>query len=344
MEKTFFKKLFNHLPYGVLLINSDGIVVFQNKTAGILLSEIYLGKIGSNFFNELKHFPLSYAVNDSIKKQIAFRREFELAADSIVQIDGDLYHDQMCPKGILLSIYSISQFKKIEKHNRQFVANVSHELKTPLTAILGYVETIMESEDLDKQMTINFLGIVKKNSQRLGQIVNDLLILSSLEKDEASIEGISMANQKIASVINEAISVCEYKAAAKKVMIKFDDSPNYTCEVNAGLMEQAIVNLIDNAIKYSPENGIVNVTLDESSKNIIIRVIDNGPGIPSKYHARIFERFFSVDKARSRTMGGSGLGLSIVKHIVLNHHGQVFVEDNPPSGSAFTILIPKTKS
>ena len=343
MEKIFFKKLFNHLPYGVLLINKHGVVVFQNKTTKKLLAEIYQGDIGNNFFDELKHFPLRYAVNDSISKQISFRREFELATDSIVQIDGDLYHDQMCEKGVLLSIYSISQFKKMEKHNRQFVANVSHELKTPLTAIIGYVETLIDSDDLDKKMRKNFLRVVKKNSQRLSQIVNDLLTLSSLEKDEASTEGINLTIGKITPVILEAISICEYKAEAKKVRIKFDGECDYSCEINAGLMEQAFVNLIDNAIKYTPENGTVVVSLRESSKNIIIRVIDHGPGIPSKYHARIFERFFSVDKARSRTMGGSGLGLSIVKHIVLNHHGQVFVEDNLPTGSAFTISIPKIK-
>jgi two-component system, OmpR family, phosphate regulon sensor histidine kinase PhoR len=341
VEKDFFKKLFNHLPYGVLLINADGAVVFQNKTTGVLLAEIYNGQVGCNFFNELKHFPLRYAVNDSISKRVAFRQEFELATDSIVQIDGDSYHDQLCPNGILLSIYSISQFKKLEKHNRQFVANVSHELKTPLTAIIGYIETLIDSDDLTKEMRGKFLKIVKKNSQRLSQIVNDLLTLSSLEKDEASTEGITLIPGKVRSVVKEAISVCEYKANAKNVCIDFVGELDFSCELNAGLMEQAIVNLIDNAIKYTPDSGRVNVVLDQSNKNVVIRVSDIGQGIPSRYHARIFERFFSVDKARSRTMGGSGLGLSIVKHIVLNHHGQVFVEDNIPSGSVFTILVPK---
>ena len=167
------------------------------------------------------------------------------------------------------------------------------------------------------------------------------MTLSSLEKDEASTEGVTLTPGKIRGVLLEAISACEYKANAKNVKINFDSNVNFSCLINSGLMEQAFVNLIDNAIKYTPDNGAVNVELSDSSKNIIIRIIDNGPGIPSKYHARIFERFFSVDKARSRTMGGSGLGLSIVKHIVINHHGQVFVEDNIPNGAAFTILIPK---
>lgn len=341
MEKNFFQKLFNHLPYGVLLVDAKGIVVFQNKTAGVLLGEIYQGNVGCNFFNELKHYPLRYAVNDSIEKNVSFRREFELSSESIVQIDGDLYDDKLCENGFLLSIYSISQFKKMEKHNRQFVANVSHELKTPLTAIIGYVETLLESEELEEKVRLNFLQVVRKNSQRLSQIVNDLLTLSSLEKDEASTEGVTLDSAKIKTVILDAIAVCEYKANAKNVTIKFLGRKDFSCRLNSGLMEQALVNLIDNAIKYTPDSGHVDVSLSDSNKNIVIRIMDHGPGIPAKYHARIFERFFSVDKARSRVMGGSGLGLSIVKHIILNHHGQVFVEDNIPHGAVFTILIPK---
>ena len=132
----------------------------------IPFTEIYSGKIGNSFFNEIKHYPLRYAVIDSIQKQVSFRREFELSSDSMVQIDGDLYSDKICKNGLLLSIYSISQFKKIEKHNRQFVANVSHELKTPLTAILGYIETLIDSEEIDESMRMKFLQVVKK-------IVND---------------------------------------------------------------------------------------------------------------------------------------------------------------------------
>lgn len=340
-EKDFFKKLFNHLPYGVMLLNKEGEVVFKNKTAGILLYDIFSGKSGSNFLEEVKHYPVKFAVSDSLLKKSSFRREFELSADSIVQIDGEPYDDQGCNNGVLLSIYSISQFKKLEKHNRQFVANVSHELKTPLTAIIGYIETLIDSDNLDEKMISKFLQVIKKNSLRLSQIVNDLLTLSSLEKDEASTEGVSLIEGKIRPVVIEAISACEYKANAKKVKIDFQAEEDFSCLLNAGLLEQAIVNLIDNAIKYSPESSRVKVSVSGSFKNIVIRIIDSGPGIPSKYHARIFERFFSVDKARSRTMGGSGLGLSIVKHIVINHHGQVFVEDNTPNGAAFTILIPK---
>ena len=257
-----------------------------------------------------------------IKKE-SFRREFELSSDSIVQIDGEPYNDLSCPDGVLLSIYSISQFKKLEKHNRQFVANVSHELKTPLTAIIGYIETLIDSENLDDKMINRFLNVIKKNSLRLSQIVNDLLTLSSLEKDEASTEGVSLIEGKIKTVVEEAISICEYKANAKNVEIEYLAEKDFSCLMNAGLLEQAIVNLIDNAIKYSPENSSVKVSVIDSNKNIVIRIVDNGPGIPSKYHARIFERFFSVDKARSRTMGGSGLGclsLSTLLSIIMDRY------------------------
>ena len=207
MEKKFFKKLFNHLPYGVLLIDGNGNVVFQNNIA-ILLQDIYQGTMNTNFFEHISHSPLKYAVQDCQKKRASFRKEFELNTDNIVQIDCDFYDDEMCPGGVLLSVYSISQFKKMEKHNRQFVANVSHELKTPLTAIIGYIETLIDDEDsLNDQMRVVFLKIIKKNSLRLGQIVNDLLTLSSLEKDEASREGVTLTK---GSILGRDERCCQY--------------------------------------------------------------------------------------------------------------------------------------
>jgi two-component system phosphate regulon sensor histidine kinase PhoR len=221
-----------------------------------------------------------------------------------------------------------------------FVANVSHELKTPMTAIKGFVETILESEDIEKEQLERFLSIINKNVDRLINIINDLLDLSWIEKNEES-EIIKFRNEFLNETADSAIRVCEPSAINKNIEIQNLISPEIQISINKVLFENALTNLIDNAVKYSDNGKIIKISAKETSLEVLISVEDQGIGIPFGEHDRIFERFYRVDKGRSRKMGGTGLGLAIVKHVVNIHKGNIEISSIPGKGSCFTLKIPK---
>ncbi|HSH14086.1 MAG TPA: ATP-binding protein, partial [Desulfurivibrionaceae bacterium] len=216
---------------------------------------------------------------------------------------------------------------------------VSHELKTPITSIKGYVETLLPEVEENQPHFREFLGIILKQSNRLQAIVDDLLTLSRIEQESRRDE-IRMATGPIKAVLAEAIEACAAKGADKLVEISLSCPDDLTARINAPLLEQAISNLLDNAIKYSRPESTVRVTAEATPEAIVIRVSDSGPGIPAQHLPRLFERFYVIDKARSRKMGGTGLGLAIVKHIVQSHGGQVTAASEMGRGSVFTITLP----
>jgi len=241
--------------------------------------------------------------------------------------------------GALLVLYDVTRLRKLEEMRRDFVANVSHELKTPITSIKGFIDTLLEGEVKDQAEVEKFLGIVGRQADRLAAIVEDLLTLSRLEED-VNTRTIQKEHTALEAIIREAVEVCSYKAREKKIEIKIKCDPELAANVNAIFLEQALVNLVDNAIKYSDEGSAVEIDAVKNADRIVVRVCDHGTGIEKEHLSRIFERFYRVDKARSRQMGGTGLGLSIVKHIGRMHKGDVSVESTPGVGSTFTISIP----
>ena len=346
-ENNFINSLNDFLPYGIVLVSESNDIVYQNKKSQELLNLDKM-KDGAKLFDRLSKFPDLYLfVEDSFKNKKSFSREFHLSEESIVQVDGILLDEtasfidgRNLNGALVLCIYPVSHFKRSEKNQRQFVANVSHELKTPLTSILGYLETLLDDDDIDSATQNKFLAIIQRQSQRLATIVSDLLTLSQLDREEAH-DVSELSDSSIVDVIKNSIGSLAFKADSKNISIKFNSDKDYILPLNPGLMEQALVNLIDNAIKFTPDSGVVEIKLKCEFGHLELNVIDEGPGIPEKYHTRIFERFFSVDKGRSRKLGGSGLGLSIVKHIVYNHKGEVFVKNRTShSGSIFTIHLP----
>lgn len=241
--------------------------------------------------------------------------------------------------GALVVLNDVTRLRKLENLRRDFVANVSHELKTPITSIKGFVETLQEGAVNQPEDAQRFLGIIAKHADRLNSIIEDLLSLSRIEQ-QSDVSQVALENAPVRDVLNAAIQLCQPKAESKNIRITLDCPANLAARINSPLLEQAIVNLIDNAVKYSGQDQSVQVQAAAADNGIRISVCDEGCGIAAEHLPRIFERFYRVDKARSRQLGGTGLGLSIVRHIALAHGGNVDVASTVGQGSTFTITLP----
>lgn len=251
---------------------------------------------------------------------------------SPIQIDKNTY-------GILMVFHDITELRKLENTRREFVANVSHELRTPLASIKGYVETLLENTALGHDNdTQEFLGIIMKHSQRLDNLIKDILELSKLDSHDLKIE---LTNMDIRPCIENIFLQYKEHCSGKNQTLALDIThPILKMETNEYLLRQLLTNLLDNAIKYSPNEGRIDLKVVPVNKSIQFEISDTGIGIPQEHIPRIFERFYRVDPARSREMGGTGLGLAIVKHIVHLHHGYIKVESTVNTGSKFIITIP----
>ncbi len=241
--------------------------------------------------------------------------------------------------GALVVLNDMTRLQRLENIRRDFVANVSHELKTPITAIKGSVETLINGAVDDQESAQRFLQIIARQSDRLNAIIEDLLALSRIEQGQED-NGIALHKTQLRSVLVNTLQACQINAQDKQITLAMDCPETIEARINAPLLEQALVNLVDNAIKYSPENGRVTFSATAEEDAVMIEVRDWGSGIPQEHLPRLFERFYRVDKARSRKLGGTGLGLAIVKHIVHAHNGEIWVESTLGQGSTFTIHLP----
>lgn len=231
---------------------------------------------------------------------------------------------------------AIAAFKRAEKMRIDFVANVSHELRTPLTSIKGYTETLLHDLEDGRELDADFLKIILKNSNRLLDLINDLLDLSAIE---SRAEELSLAKLDTQELTAHVVKQVKHQAEEKNssIQILSDQAPLYA---DPKRVEQVLTNLIENAIKYCPKNSTVTVAWSEVTDGTLLKVSDNGRGIAPKYLERLFERFYRLDKGRSRESGGTGLGLSIVKHIMHRHEGTVSVESELGQGTTFTCFFP----
>lgn len=254
-----------------------------------------------------------------------------------------LRNDKGQSMGTLVVFNDVTQLRQLENMRRDFAANVSHEIKTPLTAIKGFVETLLqEAEGKEEQtQTHKFLTIIARHVDRLTTVIDDLMYLSRIEKGN-EITSHKLEEIQIDVVLNTALLLCKEKAEDKKIFIEL--TGNAAAWIDATLIEQAAVNLLDNAIKYSPEKSKITIHTQLAGNEIQIQFIDQGIGIAAKHLPRLFERFYRVDKARSRKAGGTGLGLAIVKHIAQAHGGRVSVTSRKGHGSTFTLHIPIKKA
>jgi len=242
-------------------------------------------------------------------------------------------------ESVLIVLNDITRLKKLENMRRDFVANVSHELKTPITTIKGFVETLRDGALQDKENADRFIDIILKNTERLNTIIEDLLTLSRIEA-EGERKEIELTWQPLRAVMAGALEICGSRAVKESKVLELTCADDLYANLNAPLMEQALVNLMVNAIKYSERGQKIEIIGKVSNDTVLITVKDFGVGIEAIHLPRLFERFYRSDKARSRKLGGTGLGLAIVKHIVQAHDATVQVESQPGYGTTFTIVLP----
>jgi two-component system phosphate regulon sensor histidine kinase PhoR len=245
--------------------------------------------------------------------------------------------------GVVTAFIDISQLQLLERIRQEFISNVSHELRTPLAAITAYVETLIDGGIDDNENNLRFLNTIHRNAERMRALVSDISELSAIESGavQLHIERLPLRN-----VVDEVFSGLHPRASKHGVTLDNHVDPDFEVSADSQRLEQILINLVDNAIKFNHPGGKVTVSADLSEGDLhqIIKVRDTGPGIPSEHLPRVFERFYRVDKARSREAGGTGLGLAIVKHLTLAHGGEAYVTSEVGSGSEFAIKLPNSLS
>jgi len=244
----------------------------------------------------------------------------------------------LTPPGIVMVLGDISRLVKLEQIRKDFAANVSHELRTPIQVIQGFAENILNSQPEENEQIRHFAEIIRKNAKAMDNLTSDLLTLVSLENPDA--ERPPLEEAVLGNIINEAVDIVAVAAKGKNISISVTCPPDLKVQVYSSLLVQAIVNLLDNGIKYSGKDSLIDVHAFKEGEQLIIEVKDKGIGIPAEHIDRIFERFYRADRSRSREAGGTGLGLSIVRHIALLHQGQVEAESHTGEGSIFSLKLP----
>jgi two-component system phosphate regulon sensor histidine kinase PhoR len=240
--------------------------------------------------------------------------------------------------GAVSVLHDISEIERVEKTRRDFIANVSHELRTPLTSIRGYAETLLDSEEPVNGNTREFLQIIRRNAERMGRLTEDLLVLARVESGEEKLDLQPCLPKRM---LEESATAFQESARSADVQVSIDPAPDVPVMADSYAIQQVLANLISNALRYAQNGKSIVLGAKEQRTHVEFFVRDAGPGIPSEHLPRIFERFYRVDKARSRETGGTGLGLAIVKHIVLNHGGTVRVESAIGHGSTFFFTLTK---
>ena len=323
---------------GVLAVNTYRRVILANRAVADLIGEDEEALIGKDQAEVIRSFELSEIITDTMNREKSINAEIKLYPGSertIAVSSSPLEGDEGMTIGVVSVLRDITELRRLEQMQNEFVANVSHELRTPLTSIKGFVETILNGKTYDSALVERFLRIVSGETDRMITLINDLLDLSRIESGK---QPINMGSVNILQIFTDTITMLQTKADQKE--IKIDNCLRKIMVLgDAKLLRQVAINIVDNAIKYTKPGGRVWIEAKESTNKVKISICDTGVGIPSDQTNRIFERFYRVDKGRSRSMGGTGLGLSIVKHIIDKHKGKISAESQIGKGTTVKITL-----
>ncbi len=348
-QRNELEAVLSSMIEGVVAVDDGGHIVSINRAAAELLSVDPVQVQGRNIEEAVRQADIHQFVRTTLESkepteaeaslQIEGERFFQLHGARVPNVAGGRAQGPSGGAGAVIVLHDITRMRRLENVRRDFVANVSHELKTPTTSIQGFVEALLEKGVDDPEQTRRYIGIIAKHSDRLNSIIEDLLSLSRLEEDQEQ-RRILFENASLRPALAAAIELLGPGAEQKQISVKLICADGIEARVNPALIEQAVFNLVDNAIKYSEPGDAVTVSAEQTDTEIAISVQDHGCGIDRKHLPRIFERFYVVDKGRSRKLGGTGLGLAIVKHIAQVHGGSVTVKSSLGNGSTFTIHLP----
>ncbi|VFQ43822.1 ATP-binding protein [Desulfoluna butyratoxydans] len=339
-QRNEMEAVLSSMVEGVMAVDADFSIISMNAAA-------------HGIFGLVPGEAVGFGVSEAIRN-IAFIRFVEKAAGTSEAMEEDiklwdnretLLHSRSTPlKGVgemrlgtLIVFNDVTRMRRLESMRRDFAANASHEMRTPLTCIKGAVETILLEKEKLPESHDRFYTIIEKNVERMTHLIEDLLELSRIEQQQG---GLSLAPSQVDGVLETSLTLLSGSADAKEVTLEVTGAKGVMATFDPMLLERAVVNLLDNAIKYSPARSTVTVDVARTEDRVEIRVSDQGGGIPAEHIPRLFERFYRVDSARSRKLGGTGLGLAIVKHVMHLLNGEVRVESTPEKGSTFTLVVP----
>jgi two-component system phosphate regulon sensor histidine kinase PhoR len=332
-SRAELEALLNSMTDGVIAVSPDMKVRWANHAiAGIVRQPV---RIGAPVIELLRHPDFLATLTAALESK---HRESTIATSLSGRRSFSINAEPLPDGGVVSVLHDISEVERVEKTRRDFIANVSHELRTPLTSISGYTETLIESDGLFTDSAREFLQIIRRNADRMGRLTEDLLVLARVESGE---EKLDLRAHPARQLLTESASSMQENARSAEVEICVEDIPDWSVLCDSYAVHQVFGNLISNAIRYAASGKKIIIGAQEQPGGIEFFVRDFGPGIASEHLPRIFERFYRVDKARSRESGGTGLGLAIVKHIVLNHGGAVRVESSVGHGTTFFFLLLK---
>jgi two-component system phosphate regulon sensor histidine kinase PhoR len=331
--------LFNSMLEGLLLLDRNRKIYLANRSFKNLFG-LKNELRGKTVLEALRIHELDELVNQVEAKGQVLNYELKLPdlSERWLQVNAAAIFDSAGEReGTILVFHDLTRLKQLERTREEFVANVSHELRTPLSLIKGYVETLLDGARNNPEVAERFLKIIERNTQRLDLLIQDLLTISALESERIKLD---LQPAKLRPLVEKVLADLNSRAENKNMQL-VNTLPELTATADANRIDQVLANLVDNAIKYGRAQGRVIVggrKVDDHKLEISVQ--DDGPGIPTESLDRVFERFYRVDKARSRDQGGTGLGLSIVKHIVQAHGGEVWVKSEPGKGSTFFFTLP----
>jgi len=337
--QTQQEALFNSMIEGLLLLDEDKRIQLANRAFSELFG-IAADVRGKTVLEVVRQHELAELVEKVAAQKQVLGYEIKLGglSERVLQINAaGVFDNDGKKQGTILVFHDLTRLKQLERTREEFVANVSHELRTPLSLIKGYVETLLDGAKDNPEVATKFLQTIQRNAERLQFLIEDLLTISELESGRLKM---NLQSVRLHSLVDRVLEDFKTQAGSRRVELK-NTVPELTARADADRLQQVLGNLIGNAIKYGREGGHVNVSGEQLDGTAIeLCVQDDGPGIPAESLERVFERFYRIDKARSREQGGTGLGLSIVKHIVQSHGGKVWAKSEPGSGAAFYFTLP----